>query len=259
MFTDANAIFELNALEKLVQYFDDPSVGYTVGCQLYRAIDQDSSANSENVYWNMELKLKEWESDIGSVVGGDGAIYALRRELFEPLAAEDINDFILPLKAVVKGYRGVFEPGAICYEYPAGKLSGEFRRKLRIVNRSMRAVLKCPASLNPNRVGVFAIQLFCHKVLRWLIPFFLLIMLTTSSVLAIMGSPFYIGLLALQLTGYVTAGLYAIPALRQFRIISLAYYFLVVNAAAAVGLGLLLTGKTISVWNPQRQAQDAPA
>jgi len=250
-------MFQPDALAKLVRHFEDPSIGYSVGKQLYRNQGLSASADSESVYWNMELKLKQWESRLSSVVGADGAIYALRKELFEPLEPEDINDFVLPLKAIAKGYCGIFEPEAVCYEEAAPSFQGEFRRKYRIVNRSLRAVTKVPQTLNPFRVGWFAFQLIAHKVLRWLAPVFLFFMLTTSLVLS--GHEFSTGfgglyslLLGLQLTGYAMAALYIVPPLRNIRIVYIAYYFFLVNIAAAVGIALLLSGRTIGVWKPQR-------
>lgn len=256
VFTDANSMFQTDAISNLVRHFDNPKIGYTVGKQLYDNTE-GASADSENIYWSIELKLKEWESRLSSVVGADGAIYALRKELFEPLAAEDINDFLLPLKVVVQGYRGIFEPEAICYEEAAPDFSGEFRRKYRIVNRSLRAVTKVPQALNPMRVGWFAYQLISHKVLRWLAPVFMLLMLFSAGVIAWMefsmgNDGAFVVFLGLQLAGYLLAAMYLVPPLRHFRLVYIAYYFLVINVAAAVGLGLLASGRTIGTWKPQR-------
>lgn len=257
VFTDANAMFRPNAIAKLVRHFDNPQIGYTVGCQLYKDTD-GASATSENIYWNIELKLKEWESRLSSVVGADGAIYALRKELFEPLANEDINDFYLPLRVVVKGFRGTFDREAICYEEAATSFQGEFRRKYRIVNRSLRAVTKVPEALNPFRVGWFALQLFIHKVLRWLAPVFLVLILVSSAILAgreclVDQQPAFFTLAVLcQGFFYFLAAAYALPYLRRFKPVYIAYYFLLVNFAAAIGIGLLLSGRTINVWKPQR-------
>lgn len=257
VFTDANSMFEPDALEKLVRHFDDPKVGYTVGKQLYNnPTNQSASADSENVYWSLELKLKEWESRLSSVVGADGAIFALRKELFEPMVAEDINDFLLPLKAVAKGYQGVFEPEAVCVEDAAPDFQGEFRRKCRIVSRGLLAVYKVPQCLNPFKVGWFAFQLLGHKLLRWLTPLFLLVMFATSGWLATSGTTertgLYLSLLILQVAGYATAALYAVPMLRRFRLVYFAYYFFLINFAAIIGISLFLSGRTIGVWKPQR-------
>lgn len=252
VFTDANSMFQKDALALLLRHFDDPEIGYSVGRQMYANVDDQASAEAENFYWNIELYMKAWESRLSSVVGADGAIYALRKELFEPLAAEDINDFYLPLKAVAKGYRGVFEWRAVCYEDAAPSFQGEFRRKYRIVNRGMLAVTKVPQTLNPFRVGWFSYQLISHKVLRWLSPFFLIAMLVSSVLLAINGSSFFQLAVVCQFAGYFLAALHLIPPLRKLRVVYIAYYFLIVNIAAAIGVGLLLCGRTIGVWNPQR-------
>ncbi|TWU55677.1 Poly-beta-1,6-N-acetyl-D-glucosamine synthase [Rubripirellula reticaptiva] len=257
VFTDANSIFQPDALSKLARHFEDPRVGYSVGRQCYSNIES-SSSDSENIYWSIELMIKAWESRLSSVVGADGAIYALRKELFESLSAEDINDFLLPLKVVAKGYRGVFDSEAVCFEDAAPDFSGEFRRKRRIVNRSMRAVLKVPAAMNPFRVGWFAVQLIGHKVLRWFCPLFLVVMLTTSAALAAAevsrgsGESFYTALLGLQLCGYGTAFLYVFKSLRRVRLVYVAYYFLMVNVASARGLAMLAAGNAIGVWKPER-------
>jgi cellulose synthase/poly-beta-1,6-N-acetylglucosamine synthase-like glycosyltransferase len=257
VFTDANSMFRPDALKNLVRHFDDPTVGYTVGRQLYDRHATEASADSENFYWNIELCLKDWESRLSSVVGADGAIYALRKELFEPLAAEDINDFLLPLKVIVKGFRGIFDPTAICFEDAAPDFQGEFRRKYRIVNRSLRAVTKVPQALNPFKVGGFAGLLFAHKVMRWFAPLFLVVMLVCSGGLAfaelIDRQPGgYSLLFSLQVAGYATAALYLLPPFRKIRLVYVAYYFLLVNVAAAYGIALLLSGRTVGVWKPQR-------
>ncbi|TWU54496.1 Poly-beta-1,6-N-acetyl-D-glucosamine synthase [Rubripirellula tenax] len=257
VFTDANSIFQPDALTKLARHFDDFDLGYSVGRQSYTNIDS-SSSDSENIYWSIELMMKAWESRLSSVVGADGAIYALRSELFEPLSAEDINDFLLPLKVVVRGYRGVFDPEAVCFEDAAPDFAGEFRRKRRIVNRSMRAVLKVPGAMNPFRVGWFAVQLIAHKVLRWLCPLFLVTMLISSAVLSFqevndrsLGWTYSV-LLLLQLLGYAIACLHIFPPFRRIRLVYIAYYFLMVNIASARGLAMLAGGRAIGVWKPER-------
>jgi cellulose synthase/poly-beta-1,6-N-acetylglucosamine synthase-like glycosyltransferase len=258
VFTDANAMFKSDAIEKLVRHFDEPKIGYTVGRQLYESPEGGASAASENIYWNIELKLKEWESRLSSVVGADGAIYALRKKLFEPLANEDINDFYLPLRVVTKGFSGMFDPDAICFEEAAPNFKGEFRRKYRIVNRSLRAVTKVPGAFDPLRVGWFALQLFVHKVLRWLSPIFLLLILISSAMLAAREFTageyfsFFSLVLACQIFCYLLAGAYALPFLRGLKLIYVAFYFLLINVAAAIGIGLLISGRTINVWKPQR-------
>ncbi len=257
VFSDANSMYEPDSLRYLVSRFADPLVGYVVGQQRYR---NDGSAVSvaESLYWKYESWLKAQESRVGSVVGGDGAIYAIRRNLFVPLQPDDISDFTLPLRIVAAGYRGVYEPSAVCYEDTAASFDGEFRRKVRIVNRSLQAVRRVPQVLNPLRVGRFAVQLCLHKVMRWLLPFFLVLALVLNLAMVSMSGDFLVGKPVYEFILLVQVGFYAIalsgmlPTLRRSKLILLPYYFLVSNVAAAVGVIMQLSGRTISVWRPER-------
>lgn len=257
VFTDANSIFQADALSHLLCHFDDPRVGYTVGRQQYIDTAQTASCDSENIYWSYELLMKQWESRLSSVVGADGAIYALRKEFFSPLTAEDINDFLLPLQVIAEGYRGVFDHRAVCFEKAAPDFAGEFRRKKRIVNRSLNALLKVPATLNPFRVGWFAWQVFCHKLLRWLCPFFMFILLVSSIALTywewqngILG--IYSGILVCQFIAYGLASLHSLELFQSKRLVYVCYYFLMINVASGMGIWMLAQGRVIGQWKPER-------
>ena len=113
------------------------------------------------------MQLKRLETAVGSMVGGDGAIYAIRRPLWQTLPEDAINDFLNPLQIVEAGWRGVYEPEAVCYEETAGGFKSEYKRRVRIVSRSWRAVFQARGVLNPFRVGLFSWCLISHKVLRW--------------------------------------------------------------------------------------------
>ena len=253
VFSDANAIYDREAVTRLVRHFDDAKVGYVVGRQLYRAGDGAAQA-SENTYWDFELKLKSWESRLSSVVGGDGAIMAMRRELFSPLRKDDINDFVLPLRIVAAGYHGRFEPQAICYEEAAPSFRGEFRRKVRIVNRSLRAVTRVPGALNPFKVGIFSAQLFCHKVVRWFAGYFMLGALITSGFLAVNGAWLYLLLFVMQCGGYAMAVAARWTPLGRFKPAMLLYYFCLANFAGGLGVLNFLLGRKFITWTPQRDA-----
>jgi len=255
VFSDANSMYAKDAIRKLVRHFDDERVGYVVGHQGY--FDGDGAAAvSESLYWRYETWIKELESRVGSVVGGDGAIFAIRSELFEPLRDDDINDFIIPLRIVVRGFRGVFDREAVCYEHTADDFRGEFRRKTRIVSRSFRAVLRVPQALNPLRVGLFAYQLAAHKVLRWLVPWFLLALLATNIVLARPGQTVYQVTLGLQSAFYGLATLRLVPGIKHWKPVYIAYYFCLVNAASALGTLSFALGRRFVTWTPQRTPQN---
>jgi cellulose synthase/poly-beta-1,6-N-acetylglucosamine synthase-like glycosyltransferase len=254
VFSDANSMYHTKALRHLVGHFSDPSVGYVVGYQHYAAAQTSAVSRSEGLYWRYEKFLKQCESKLSSVVGGDGAIYAMRASLFAPLLDDDISDFLLPLQIVARGYRGVFEPAAVCEETTAASFHGEFRRKVRIVTRSLLAVFRVPQVLNPFRVGWFTYQLFLHKLVRWFVPFLLLGILLTSLYLAWLpdAPAIYRAALAAQLGVYGLACLRAVPFVGELKPVYLAYYFCLVNLAALVGVLKCLAGYRVATWNPER-------
>lgn len=255
VFSDANSMYEADAIRKLVRHFADPQVGFVAGHQRY--VDRDNAATkSESAYWRYETAIKTQESKVGSVVCGDGAIYAIRRELFQPLREDDINDFYLPLKIIERGFRGIFDPTAACYEETADDFAGEFRRKARIVNRSFRAVSRSLKTLSPFHVGSFSIQLFCHKVLRWLVPFFLIAMIVSNAILASQGRLIYAWIMAAQCLFYSIALLGLIPALQRYKVVYIVYYFCLVNTAALIGVVGFCFGRKISTWTPQRSEHE---
>lgn len=256
VFSDANSIYEEGALRKLVRHFAEPSVGFVVGHQRYLQ-DETAACDSESMYWKYETWIKIHESRIGSVVCGDGAIYAIRRELFEPLQPDDINDFTLPLKIVSRGYRGIFDREAVCYERTADDFGGEFRRKTRIVNRSFRAVTRVPQALNPFGVGFFSLQLFVHKILRWFVSFFLAALIVINIALVAQSAPLvYTVLMGAQVVCYGLALLWFVPGFRRLRLVYIAYYFCLVNLAACLGILGFFLGKRISTWSPERSASE---
>ncbi|GFO66561.1 hypothetical protein GMLC_01400 [Geomonas limicola] len=261
VFSDANAIYERQALRRLARHFADPQVGYAVGYACYQEEAVSAAGTTEGTYWNLEILLKRWESQFSSVVGGDGAIYAIRRTLYEPMLETDINDFVNPLQIVAKGWRGIFDVEALCFERPAGQFGKEFSRKVRIVNRSFNGFLRVPQAGNPLRNPRFAWQLFSHKVLRWFSPyllFALFVLMVVDRVFApvelldqlSLGGCLVLG--ALALVGWLLRGVVRAPGL-----LFLPYYFVLMNLASALGVLLRLRGKTITTWATVRETDNS--
>ncbi len=253
IFSDANAMYDARAVRKLVRNFNDPEVGYVVGAALYTDGEENAAAASENTYWEYELALKEMESNLHSVVGGDGAIYAIRRALYEPLAREDINDFVNPLQIIAKGYRGIFDREAQCFEETAGDFDKEGRRKERIVNRSFRGLMKVKTVMNPFKVGIYAFEIISHKLLRWLVPFFLALFTLGSVGLSLAGYAFFdyvvvLGLLFL----WLALGGFLWPGVQPPAPLYYPYYFLLVNYMSARGVIAALRGNIQVTWNTHR-------
>jgi hypothetical protein len=163
-----------------------------------------------------------------------------------------VSDFLLPLRAVILGYRGVFDPEAVSYEYASSTFAAEFWRKTRIVNRSVRTLLSVPQALNPFRVGIFAYQLAAHKGLLWLSPFFLMLVLVSSLILTLEGRTLFQIVVVIETLCGLAALLYAIPACRRYKLIYLLFYYLTANLAALVGILSLALGWSFESWTPDR-------
>ncbi|WP_417547407.1 glycosyltransferase family 2 protein [Marinobacter segnicrescens] len=254
VFSDANAMYAPDAIHKLVRNFADEQVGYVVGAALYTDGDSGASAKNENLYWRYELAIKSMESRLHSVVGGDGAIYAIRSHLWQPLEQKDINDFVNPLQIIAKGYRGVFEPEAKCFEETAGNFDREIARKQRIVNRSIRGLMRVREVMNPLRTGFFAWQVISHKLLRWLIPFFLLAGLCGCILLSLNGPSPYTVIVAgaFVIVAFGFAGALLQHRGKQPMVFAIPYYFLLVNLNAMIGIIAAMSGRTQVTWNSAR-------
>jgi glycosyltransferase involved in cell wall biosynthesis len=252
VFSDANAIYEPNAISELTRCFADPQVGYVVGAALYADADSSRAAENEGLYWKLELTLKEWESDYYSVVGGDGAIYAVQRRLFRPLKDDDISDFVNPLQVLAQGLRGRFNPRAVCYEAAGETFAKEFGRKRRIVNRTWRAVCRYAGLLSLARQGRYIFMLVSHKVIRWFaLPLVVLAWLTNSALLAT-GGPVYVATwLAITASGALAALGASMDRAGKVppRIVSTIYYFYLVNLAAMLGIWDEWRGVRHATWD----------
>lgn len=259
VFSDANAMYEPDAIRHLVSHFSDPGMGYVVGNARYTQLaSKAASSESEGLYWKLETWLKEKESDFGSVVGGDGAIYAIRRELFAPLLPTDINDFLNPLQIITRGYRGVYDARAVCYEEAGDSFEKEFGRKVRIVSRALNAIHRAPAVLLPWTQPRHWFALISHKVLRWFVPVFLLWLIVVT--IGLSRSPFYRVAAVLQLSFYLLAlfGWILQKRSKSPKILYLPYYFCLVNLASLFGIFKLLTGALSPTWQTIRQEAPSP-
>lgn len=255
VFSDANAIYEPDSLVKLVENFADDRVGYVVGEARYRP-EKSAAAKSENTYWQYEIFLKKMESDLHSIVGGDGAIYAIRKELYSSLLSTDINDFVNPIQIILKGYRGVYEPGAVCWEDAGGNFKKEFKRKTRIVNRSFAGLMRLKAVMNPLKTGLFSFEIISHKFLRWFAPVYILGLASSSLILSFYSILLYNWINLCIGTFILMASIGFLLSKRQniLSIFYYPYYFITVNLASAIGIYRCLKGDVEITWSTVRDA-----
>lgn len=240
LFSDANGMYQQDAVKKLVRNFADPEVGAVCGELKYETNNGSGAGEGESLYWRYERFLKQRESNIHSLLGANGSIYAIRKELYSPLPADIISDFVEPLMVVKEGYRNVYDPEAISIEEPENDIKEECRRKVRIITRGLRGVVYIKDLLKPNFIGF---SLFSHKILRWLSPL-LLILLFVSNLIFNQGM--YLYLLLGQVIFYLCAGL----GLKwENKLFYIPTYFSVVNYAALKALIQFIKGEKYITWD----------
>lgn len=172
VFTDANVILDAHALERLVPYFADPAVGCVCGHLLYVNPHESGTAATGSVLWRLEEKLKALESARGSVMGADGSIFAIRRELHRPVPDDIIDDMYLSLAILCEGKRVIRADDVLAYEDSVSDPWNEFRRKVRIACQAYnvhRLLWPRLRGLGPGTVYMY----LSHRYLRWLMPFLL--------------------------------------------------------------------------------------
>jgi cellulose synthase/poly-beta-1,6-N-acetylglucosamine synthase-like glycosyltransferase len=271
VFSDAPTLYRPDTIRKLVRNFADDSVGCVTGEIWYTNETNSLIGNGGSLYWKYESWLRRMESDIGSVLGMAGCIYALRRELYVPLGAEPSkrgvmskltvssqsldDDFLTPLGLRLRGakYRAVMEPEAICVERVSGGSHEEFRMRSRVIARAMVGLMYMKAVLNPVRFPLYSFQIISHKVLRWLAPVWLIGMVSSNSFLLSTWLyqctfAFQLGFYGCAVMGYISEKL----RFQKARWLYIPYYFCVSNLAALVAVGKFVVGKTDGVWTPVR-------
>lgn len=259
VFSDANSLFAPDALRALVAPFADPEVGGVAGDQRYLPAE---GMAGERTYWDFDRVLKEHESRAGHVISATGAIYAIRRSLFEPVPGDVTDDFVISTGVIERGQRLVFAPGAVAFEPVSSGSDVEFGRKVRIATRGFRSVIRRRALLDPRAHGFYALQLFSHKVLRRLmaVP---LIAIALGTVLLWSRGPIY------QLAGMAQVAFYGLAGAGivlgdrgagRNKLLSLPAFFCIVNWAALVAAINVLRGRRIERWEPARATgqPDAP-
>lgn len=244
VFSDANNMFDPDAVKKLVAHFADPRVGGVCGLkQIYDAQDRESAVG-DGLYWKYESAIKTAESQLGSITAADGEIFAIRRGLYRPLDESLINDdAAITLDLVRNNYRVLYEPRARSFEHASIRIEDDFNVKVRMVSGGFQTVSRNWRFLLPPR-GAFTLAFFSHKILRWLAPEFLVLLFVSNVLLAQQQFYFIVLLAHLVFYGLAMAG-WRMRAQRSLPIaIYVPFYFCTMNLAALFGLYRFLTQST---------------
>jgi cellulose synthase/poly-beta-1,6-N-acetylglucosamine synthase-like glycosyltransferase len=229
VFSDANSFWRPDALRRLVARFADERVGYA--CGQVRFVGGEGG-NQEGLYWRYEMAVRRMESRLAGITAGNGGIYAVRREAYIKLDPSRGQDIGFPFELTKRGWRAVYEPTAVAEEKMAPTVEGEFRRKRRMMWGLWDVMLKW-GMLDPRGYGpAYALEIYSHRLLRYLTPWLHLVALAVN--VALLGDgALYAITMALQLALLAGAVLGRFSPLLPFRI---AYYYVTVTASIAVGL-----------------------
>ena len=240
-FTDANTEWKADALRKLVRNLADPEVGYVCG-QL--RLESPDGQNLEGLYWRYEVWVRERESACSSITAGNGAIYAVRREVYVEDDPKFGHDFGFPYLMEQAGRRAVYDPEAVAVEKPASEPEDEYGRKVRMNARSWGHIVT--GRMFRRTRPLYMAELVSHRVLRYSSGFLHVALLVSNVALVTLG-PFYRLFLALQLGGLslAAAGKMRLPVPGA----RLAYYYYVVTKATAAGLVRYLRSGTPQTWD----------
>lgn len=252
VFSDATTVYHPQALRYLAANFQDPKVGAVTGRNQYFDPEGNSPTGFGTIaFWNYENIIKTLQSRIRTLSGCVGCIYAVRKSVYTHLREELSSDLVQPLWTVRKGYRVVFEDRALAREETTKSVGGEFSMRVRVVTGGMWGVLSVPDLLKPWKFGWISFQLFSHKVLRWLVPFFLILMFLSSAVLV--NHPWYRSAFFLQAFFYLWALVSTVvPIQRRWKVLGIPLYFCVLNSAALCSVIELFRGEKYATWETVR-------
>jgi biofilm PGA synthesis N-glycosyltransferase PgaC len=240
VFLDAWQHVEPDAIAELISCLADLSVGAVSGELLLDSVSGAPAPDGLGIYWKIEKAVRKLESASGSVVGVTGAIYAIRRELYEEIPPGTIlDDVFVPMRVVKAGKRVVFQPSAIARDRLFSQKGKEFSRKVRTLTGNYQLLRLEPWLLSPENPLLF--RFVCHKLLRLVVPLFLALMLISS---AMASGVLYHATFWVQIAFYALAAFGAIkPSTKTFRPIAIANTFVMLNAAATFAFYSFVIGR----------------
>ncbi len=259
IFTDANTELNKDALCKISRHYADESVGAVAGEKRIKVKElADAGTAGEGFYWRYESILKNWDSELYSTIGAAGELFSVRSDLYQTVENDTIlDDFMISMLIAAKGYRIIYEPEAFAIETASENITEELKRKIRIAAGGIQSILRLKELLNIFRFGTLSFQYISHRVLRWTIsPFLLVLVLILNILIPVYNdNPIYSLLLLGQVIFYLLAILGLILEKRQLRVklFFIPYYFCVMNYAVLAGLKRYLGNQQSAVWEKAKR------
>lgn len=258
VFTDANTFLNKDALLLIARHYADANVGAVSG---EKRVMQDALSDAtagEGFYWKYESTLKKWDSELYSVVGAAGELFSVRRSLYRSVEPDTIvDDFMISMRIAEQGYRIVYEPEAYASELSSENIQEELKRKIRIAAGGMQSILRLKRLLNPIHDPLLTFQYISHRVLRWTVTPFLMILALVLNILIVInsGGVIYQLLLAGQVGFYALALAGWVLETRKIKVKALfvPYYFCMMNYAVLAGIRRYFKGSQSAAWEKSKR------
>lgn len=259
VFSDSNTLLNQDALLLLVRHFADPGVGCVAGEKRIRIPAQaNASAAGEGLYWKYESALKALDYALYASTGAAGELFAIRSKLYSPMTEDTIlDDFVLSMSIVLKGYRIAYEKNAYALEYASADIHEELKRKVRICAGGFQAMLRLLPLLNVFKHGIFSFQYFSHRVLRWTLAPLALVALIPLNIIASLQqeSPLWNCLVVFQIVFYALA--FAGWKFEQINIrksyFFVPFYFTMMNYSVFAGFHQFILGSKQQIWEKAKR------
>lgn len=242
VFTDANTFLNKAAINELVKHYQNPKVGAVAGEKRILVEElADASSAGEGFYWKYESKLKKWDYELYSNVGAAGELFSIRTSLYQPVESDTIiDDHMIAMRIAEKGFIIAYEPGAYASETSSANVKEELKRKIRMAAGGIQSILRLKKAANPFHYPVLTFQYISHRVLRWTITPFLLILLVILNLLIVLKT----NLILYQIIFTAQVLFYILSALGWFfeqknikiKAFFIPYYFCIMNYAVLAGM-----------------------
>lgn len=259
VFSDANTLLGHESLRRIATMFANPKTGCVSGeKRIFNADQEAASAAGEGLYWKYESTLKRWDAELYSAVGAAGELFAIRTELFNEVEPDTLlDDFIISLRVAMQGYKIDYDPEAYAIESASANVTEELKRKIRIAAGGIQSVVRLYPLLNIFKYGMLSFQYISHRVLRWTVTPFALILLFVLNIALVPYSTFFMVVMGLQVLFYILALLGWMLESRKMKskVLFVPYYFFIMNYAVFMGIGRFIK-KTQSVnWERAQRAK----
>jgi len=259
VFTDANTFLNKESLLELIKHYQNPNVGAVAGEKRIMVEEKaDASSAGEGFYWKYESLLKKWDYELYSNVGAAGELFSIRTALYQPVESDTIiDDHMIAMRIAEKGYIIAYEPKAYAMETASADVKEELKRKIRIAAGGIQSILRLKKAANPFHYPIFTFQYISHRVLRWTItPFLLILVFILNALLAFKGTDTgYTLLFLVQIIFYGLAITGYFFEKRNIRIKALfiPYYFCVMNYAVLAGMIRYFKKAQSAAWEKSKR------